>query len=118
MVRGRGPRRPRRREGPGTVRAAIYVRHEIVHNKHGVQTLRDKGAVFVERTDEVSEGAMVLLSATLSDDAELVIVVGPKNSSDSVRMVEVALDAGAPTAHLVDFAHEIDEAWPASPRRA
>ncbi|MFE5812730.1 4-hydroxy-3-methylbut-2-enyl diphosphate reductase [Streptomyces sp. NPDC056479] len=221
----------------------IYVRHEIVHNKHVVQTLRNKGAIFVERTDEVPEGAIVLLSAhgvaptvhaeaaernlatidatcplvtkvhreavryaqqdydillighegheevigtsgeapdhitvvdgpqdvpnlsvrdeskvvwlsqttlsvdetmetvnalkarfpnltsppsddicyatqnrqtavkKLAEDAELIIVVGSKNSSNSVRMVEVALDAGAPAAHLVDFAHEIDEAW-------
>ncbi|WP_328680845.1 4-hydroxy-3-methylbut-2-enyl diphosphate reductase [Streptomyces sp. NBC_00322] len=221
----------------------IYVRHEIVHNKHVVQTLENKGAVFVERTDEVPEGAIVLLSAhgvaptvhaeaaarnlatidatcplvtkvhreavryaqqdydillighegheevigtsgeapdhitvvdgphdvanlsvrdeskvvwlsqttlsvdetmetvnalktrfpnltsppsddicyatqnrqtavkKLAEDAELIIVVGSKNSSNSVRMVEVALDAGAPAAHLVDFAHEIDEAW-------
>ncbi|MFJ1596160.1 4-hydroxy-3-methylbut-2-enyl diphosphate reductase [Streptomyces sp. NPDC088261] len=223
--------------------APIYVRHEIVHNKHVVQTLRNKGAVFVERTDEVPEGAIVLLSAhgvaptvhaeaaarnlatidatcplvtkvhreavryaredydillighegheevigtsgeapdhitvvdgpedvenlsvrdeskvvwlsqttlsvdetmetvdalktrfphltsppsddicyatqnrqtavkKLAEEAELVIVVGSRNSSNSVRMVEVALDAGAPAAHLVDFAHEIDEAW-------
>ncbi|GHG90321.1 4-hydroxy-3-methylbut-2-enyl diphosphate reductase [Streptomyces lanatus] len=221
----------------------IYVRHEIVHNKHVVRTLQDKGAVFVERTDEVPEGAIVVLSAhgvaptvhaeaaerglatidatcplvtkvhreavryaredydillighegheevigtsgeapdhitvvdgpddvaglsvrdeskvvwlsqttlsvdetmetvdalkerfpnlasppsddicyatqnrqtavkKLAEDADLVIVVGSRNSSNSVRMVEVALDAGAPAAHLVDFAHEIDEAW-------
>ncbi|MFD3518024.1 4-hydroxy-3-methylbut-2-enyl diphosphate reductase [Streptomyces sp. NPDC058657] len=47
----------------------------------------------------------------LAEDAELVIVVGSKNSSNSIRMVEVALDAGAPAAHLVDFANEIDETW-------
>jgi 4-hydroxy-3-methylbut-2-enyl diphosphate reductase len=47
----------------------------------------------------------------LAEDAQLVIVVGSKNSSNSIRMVEVALDAGAPAAHLVDFASEIDEAW-------
>ncbi|MEU0397235.1 4-hydroxy-3-methylbut-2-enyl diphosphate reductase [Streptomyces sp. NPDC006208] len=44
-------------------------------------------------------------------DADLVIVVGSKNSSNSVRLVEVALGAGARDAHLVDFAEEIDEAW-------
>ncbi|WP_406497047.1 4-hydroxy-3-methylbut-2-enyl diphosphate reductase [Streptomyces sp. NBC_00846] len=44
-------------------------------------------------------------------DADLVIVVGSKNSSNSVRLVEVALGAGAGDAHLVDFADEIDEAW-------
>lgn len=44
-------------------------------------------------------------------EADLVIVVGSKNSSNSVRLVEVALGAGAKEAHLVDFADEIDEAW-------
>jgi 4-hydroxy-3-methylbut-2-en-1-yl diphosphate reductase len=44
-------------------------------------------------------------------DADLVIVVGSKNSSNSVRLVEVALGAGARDAHLVDGADEIDEAW-------
>ncbi|MDX6204972.1 MAG: 4-hydroxy-3-methylbut-2-en-yl diphosphate reductase [Frankiales bacterium] len=42
---------------------------------------------------------------------ELVIVVGSQNSSNSVRLVEVALDAGAAAAYLVDEASEIDEAW-------
>ncbi|MFJ4919685.1 4-hydroxy-3-methylbut-2-enyl diphosphate reductase [Streptomyces sp. NPDC088725] len=44
-------------------------------------------------------------------DADLVIVVGSKNSSNSVRLVEVALGAGAGAAHLVDSADEIDPAW-------
>ncbi|MFE3597851.1 4-hydroxy-3-methylbut-2-enyl diphosphate reductase [Streptomyces sp. NPDC059096] len=44
-------------------------------------------------------------------DADLVIVVGSKNSSNSVRLVEVALGAGARASHLVDEAAEIDEAW-------
>ncbi|WP_405601639.1 4-hydroxy-3-methylbut-2-enyl diphosphate reductase [Streptomyces sp. NBC_01410] len=44
-------------------------------------------------------------------EADLVIVVGSKNSSNSVRLVEVALGAGARAAHLVDYADEIDEAW-------
>ncbi|MFH9425499.1 4-hydroxy-3-methylbut-2-enyl diphosphate reductase [Streptomyces sp. NPDC017529] len=44
-------------------------------------------------------------------DADLVIVVGSKNSSNSVRLVEVALGAGAGAAHLVDGAEEIDESW-------
>ncbi|MFF8915476.1 4-hydroxy-3-methylbut-2-enyl diphosphate reductase [Streptomyces sp. NPDC015032] len=47
----------------------------------------------------------------MGTDADLVIVVGSKNSSNSVRLVEVALGAGAGDAHLVDFADEIDEAW-------
>lgn len=44
-------------------------------------------------------------------EADLVIVVGSKNSSNSVRLVEVALGAGARDAHLVDFAAEIEETW-------
>ena len=47
----------------------------------------------------------------ISRDADLVIVVGSGNSSNSVRLVEVALEAGAKAAHRVDDATEIDEAW-------
>jgi 4-hydroxy-3-methylbut-2-enyl diphosphate reductase len=43
--------------------APIYVRHEIVHNKTVVETLRAKGAVFVEELDEVPPGATVIFSA-------------------------------------------------------
>ena len=42
---------------------------------------------------------------------DLVIVVGSRNSSNSVRLVEVALTGGAGSARLVDAAAEIDEAW-------
>jgi len=41
----------------------VYVRKEIVHNRHVVQTLREKGAIFVEETDEVPEGSIVIFSA-------------------------------------------------------
>lgn len=223
--------------------APIYVRKEIVHNKYVVRTLEKKGAIFVEETEEVPEGAIVIFSAhgvapvvheeaaerrlasidatcplvtkvhkeavrfakddydillighegheevigtmgeapdrihlvdgpegvenvrvrdeskvvwlsqtTLSvdetmatvgqlqdrfpaltsppsddicyatqnrqvavkqiaADAELVIVVGSKNSSNSLRLVDVALDAGADASYLVDGADEIDESW-------
>ena len=47
----------------------------------------------------------------ISRNADLVIVVGSGNSSNSVRLVEVALEAGAAAAHRVDDATEIDEAW-------
>ncbi|MFB7287931.1 4-hydroxy-3-methylbut-2-enyl diphosphate reductase [Actinacidiphila glaucinigra] len=223
--------------------APIYVRHEIVHNKYVVQTLERKGAIFVEQTEEVPPGSIVMFSAhgvapvvheeaakgrlatidatcplvtkvhkeavrfanedydillighegheevigtsgeapdhitlvdgpgdvekvevrdpskvvwlsqtTLSVDetmetvdalkekfpllisppsddicyatqnrqlavkqmgaeADLVIVVGSRNSSNSVRLVEVAKLAGARASYLVDFADEIDPAW-------
>jgi 4-hydroxy-3-methylbut-2-en-1-yl diphosphate reductase len=223
--------------------APVYVRKQIVHNKHVVATLERRGAVFVDETDEVPEGSVVVfsahgvspavhqeardrnlqtidatcplvskvhseakrfaredydillighrgheevegtsgeapahihlvdgdddianvqvrdpekvvwlsqttlsvdetlatverlkqrfphLSAPPSDDicyatqnrqqavkqmaaeCDVVIVVGSTNSSNSVRLVEVALEAGARQAHLVDFAAEIDQAW-------
>jgi len=221
----------------------VYVRKEIVHNQHVVQTLRDRGVIFVESTEEVPEDALVVFSAhgvspavhedaekrnlrtidatcplvtkvhkevnrfarddydillighegheevegtsgeapdrvqlvdrpedvdkvevrdpnkvvwlsqtTLSVDetmqrvhqlqgkypelqappsddicyatsnrqtavkemapeCDLVIVVGSANSSNSRRLVEVALQAGASASHLVDYASEIDESW-------
>jgi 4-hydroxy-3-methylbut-2-enyl diphosphate reductase len=223
--------------------APVYVRHEIVHNRHVVDTLAERGAVFVKETDEVPEGATVVFSAhgvaptvhetaaarnlqvidatcplvtkvhneakrfaredydillighegheevigtageapdhvqlvdgpdavdsvtvrdeskviwlsqttlsvdetmetvarlrerfpTLQDppsddicyatqnrqgavkamapECELVIVVGSRNSSNSVRLVEVALGAGADASYLVDYAEDIDPAW-------
>jgi 4-hydroxy-3-methylbut-2-enyl diphosphate reductase len=223
--------------------APVYVRKEIVHNRHVVETLRDRGAIFVDETSEVPEGALVVFSAhgvspmvhaeaadrnlrtidatcplvtkvhkevnrfakddydillighegheevegtageapdkvqlvdkaedvgkvevrdpskviwlsqtTLSVDetmervdqlrerfpgladppsddicyattnrqvavkamaaeCDLVLVVGSTNSSNSKRLVEVALKAGARTSYLIDFAREIDEAW-------
>ncbi len=47
----------------------------------------------------------------MAGECDLVVVVGSTNSSNSVRLVEVALEAGARAAHLVDFASEIDPAW-------
>ena len=223
--------------------APVYVRKEIVHNKFVVSTLEEQGAVFVEETDEVPEGSLLIFSAhgvspavvesaksrelrtidatcplvtkvhreavrfaksdydillighdgheevegtageapehiqvvnspdevgqvvvrdpekvvwlsqtTLSVDetlatvdqlknrfpglqsppsddicyatqnrqqavkqmaaeCDLVLVVGSTNSSNSVRLVEVALEAGARASYLFDYAAEIDEAW-------
>jgi 4-hydroxy-3-methylbut-2-en-1-yl diphosphate reductase len=223
--------------------APVYVRKQIVHNTHVVRSLEERGAIFVEETDEVPEGAVVVFSAhgvapgvreearernlrtidatcplvtkvhnearrfaaqdydillighegheevvgttgeapariqlvdgpqgsadvqvrdparvawlsqtTLSVDetnetvaalrerfpqlldppsddicyatqnrqaavkqiatnSDLVIVVGSRNSSNSVRLVEVALDAGAKAAHLVDDAADVQQAW-------
>ena len=43
--------------------APVYVRKQIVHNKHVVSTLEKKGAIFVDETDQVPEGAIVVFSA-------------------------------------------------------
>lgn len=55
--------------------APVYVRHEIVHNRHVVDNLRNKGAKFVEELDEVPHGAVAIFSAhgvaqTVEKDAE------------------------------------------------
>ena len=47
----------------------------------------------------------------IAADSDLVIVVGSQNSSNSVRLVEVAKDFGATAAYLVDDASEVDERW-------
>lgn len=43
--------------------APIYVRHEVVHNKYVIESLKAKGAIFVEELDEVPAGATVIFSA-------------------------------------------------------
>jgi 4-hydroxy-3-methylbut-2-en-1-yl diphosphate reductase len=47
----------------------------------------------------------------MAGECDLVLVVGSTNSSNSVRLVEVALEAGSRASHLIDFASEIDPAW-------
>ena len=49
--------------------------------------------------------------SAIAPQCDLVIVVGSTNSSNSVRLVEVAKDAGARAAYLVDDAGEIDDSW-------
>ncbi len=46
-----------------TYGAPVYVRKQIVHNKHVVETLQERGAIFVEELDEVPEGSTVVFSA-------------------------------------------------------
>lgn len=55
--------------------APIYVRHEVVHNKYVVDTLKDRGAIFVDELDEVPDGKIVIFSAhgvskAVQDDAK------------------------------------------------
>ena len=56
--------------------APVYVRHEIVHNRHVVDSLRRKGAVFVEDLSEIPKGAVTIFSAhgvarTVEEEAKL-----------------------------------------------
>src|SRR5689334_1711699 len=47
----------------------------------------------------------------MAPECDLMVVVGSRNSSNSVRLVEVALEHGSTAGHLVDYADEIDESW-------
>jgi len=67
--------------------APVYVRHEIVHNKHVVETLRRKGAVFVEDETEVPEGAIIVFSAHGSP---------PSAFENSKRLGHTLVDATCP----------------------
>ncbi len=67
--------------------APVYVRHEIVHNKHVVETLRRKGAVFVEDETEVPEDAIIVFSAHGSP---------PEAFENSKRLGHTLIDATCP----------------------
>jgi 4-hydroxy-3-methylbut-2-enyl diphosphate reductase len=67
--------------------APVYVRHEIVHNTHVVESLRRRGAVFVEDETEVPEGAVVVFSAHGSP---------PSAFDNSRRLGHVLIDATCP----------------------
>src|SRR3977135_1554241 len=63
-----------------------------------------------EDTCSATQNRQVAVKA-MAPECELVIVVGSRNSSNSVRLVEVALGAGCRAAYLVDWADDIDPAW-------
>ena len=70
----------------------VYVRHEIVHNKHVVETLKGRGAIFVDETDQIPEGALAIFSAHgVSKDVEL---------AAAARKLDV-IDATCPLVHKV-----------------
>ena len=47
----------------------------------------------------------------IAPEADLVLVVGSKNSSNSVRLVEVALEYGAKAGYLIDYANQLEDSW-------
>ena len=60
----------------------IYVRHEIVHNKHVVDRLRQKGVIFVEGVSEVPDGSVLILSAHGVSNAVQAAVAARPPASD------------------------------------
>src|SRR6202171_2376096 len=67
--------------------APVYVRKEIVHNKHVVEELRERGAVFVDQETEVPEGSTVVFSAH---------GVAPSVHANSAERRLFAIDATCP----------------------
>ncbi len=79
-----------------------------------VTRLREKFPLLMDPpSDDICYATQNRQSAVkqIAADADLVIVVGSSNSSNSVRLVEVALEAGAKASYRVDNASEIDPAW-------
>ncbi|XDZ65076.1 4-hydroxy-3-methylbut-2-enyl diphosphate reductase [Alphaproteobacteria bacterium LSUCC0684] len=84
--------------------APVYVRHEIVHNRHVVDRLAGMGAVFVKDLDEVPEGAPVVFSAH---------GVAKKVVAEAERRQMIAVDATCPLVtkvHIEAHRHERDGA--------
>jgi 4-hydroxy-3-methylbut-2-enyl diphosphate reductase len=84
--------------------APVYVRKQIVHNIHVVRALEERGAVFVEETDEVPGGAVVVFSAH---------GVAPQVHDDAERRGLHSIDATCPLVSKVHnearrFAEEVD----------
>ena len=74
--------------------APVYVRKQIVHNKHVVSTLEARGAIFVDETDEVPEGALVVFSAH---------GVSPQVHMDAARRNLRTIDATCPLVTKVHY---------------
>ena len=77
-----------------TYGAPVYVRKQIVHNKHVVATLEKRGAIFVNEVDEVPEGATVVFSAH---------GVAPKVHEDSAKRNLKTIDATCPLVTKVHY---------------
>jgi 4-hydroxy-3-methylbut-2-en-1-yl diphosphate reductase len=79
-----------------------------------VQALRERFPALVDPpSDDICYATQNRQEAVkqIAAESDLVLVVGSRNSSNSVRLVEVSLTAGARAAQLVDGAEDIDQAW-------
>src|SRR3989442_277670 len=107
----------------------VYVRKEIVHNRHVVEELRAKGAIFVDELDEGPDDATLIFSAPrsspagrqaavkrLASDGDVLLVIGAANSSNATRLVEVAQTAGT-RAYLINDVGDIRPEWLEGVRR-
>ncbi len=70
----------------------VYVRHEIVHNRHVVEGLRERGAIFVDETDKIPDGALTIFSAH---------GVAPSVEREAASRRLDVIDATCPLVHKV-----------------
>jgi 4-hydroxy-3-methylbut-2-enyl diphosphate reductase len=122
---GEAPRHVRLVDGPEGV-AAVEVRDpervvwlsqttlSVDETTETVARLRDRFPALIDPpSDDICYATQNRQIAVkeIARESELVIVVGSTNSSNSKRLVEVALDAGATASYLVDDATQIDDTW-------
>ncbi|REF35601.1 4-hydroxy-3-methylbut-2-enyl diphosphate reductase [Thermasporomyces composti] len=99
---------------PGKVAWLSQTTLSVDETMETVQRLRRRFPLLVDPpSDDICYATQNRQQAVkeVAREADLTIVVGSANSSNSVRLVEVALDAGSKAAYRVDDASEIDEAW-------
>ena len=113
---GREPgRRPRhRRPRPARVAWLSQTTLSVDETLETVAAIRERFPLLLDPpSDDICYATQnrQLAVKEISRGCDLVIVVGSGNSSNSVRLVEVALEAGAKASYRVDDASEIDEAW-------
>jgi 4-hydroxy-3-methylbut-2-en-1-yl diphosphate reductase len=122
---GEAPARIRLVDGPGEVaRVTVSDPSRVVwlsqttlsvdETAETVKALRERFPALLDPpSDDICYATQNRQAAVkaIAGQADVVIVVGSPNSSNSVRLVEVARDGGAPAAHLVDDAAELDERW-------
>jgi 4-hydroxy-3-methylbut-2-enyl diphosphate reductase len=99
---------------PGRVAWLSQTTLSVDETWETVSRLRQKFPALIDPpSDDICYATQNRQSAVkqIAAHSDLVIVVGSRNSSNSVRLVEVALEAGAKAAYRVDNAGEIDEAW-------
>jgi 4-hydroxy-3-methylbut-2-enyl diphosphate reductase len=106
----------RRRRGQGPVQGGLAVADHAVGGRDHRDRQRAAGALpalLDPPSDDICYATQNRQAAVkvIAAESDLVIVVGSPNSSNSVRLVEVAKDYGARAAYLVDDAGEVDERW-------
>ena len=122
---GEAPERVRLVDGPGQAAEVevrdpakvVWLSQTTLSVDETVQTVAALRARFPQLIDPPSDDICYATQnrqaavKAIAPQADVVIVVGSPNSSNSVRLVEVAKDAGAGAAYLVDDAGEIDDRW-------